>query len=117
MPGIRASEHATHFQAHLGKSGRIAPAICAHAGIGDVGHHVPGARAEHDYALTEVNRFLDGMRDQHLSMAAPLPQLEQRLLQRLSQQRIDGRERLVHEQQIGVHRERTGEREPLAHTA
>ena len=57
------------------------------------------------------------MADEHDRLVQPLLQLEQVVLQLVADQGIQGGERLVHEQDVGVGGEGAGEADPLLHAA
>ncbi len=110
-------EEAAQLHAALVVLLAVAVAGVAHAGVVDDRGDAARPRRHHDDAPAEEDRLLDRVRDEHLRVPAALPQLEQHVLQVLALERVERRERLVHEQQVGVERDRAREPEPLPHAA
>ena len=65
----------------------------------------------------QVDRLLDRMRDQHHRLALGRQHLQQQVLHRRTGLRIERAERLVHQQELRVHRIGARDRQPLAHAA
>ena len=65
----------------------------------------------------DVDRLLDRVGDEDEGLALGLDQPEQVLLELAPRLLVHGRERLVHEQHVGVHGKGTGEADALAHPA
>ena len=57
------------------------------------------------------------MGDEHDRLAGHVPQAQELLVQHVAHDLVEGAERLVHEQEIGVERERPRDRRPLLHAA
>jgi hypothetical protein len=86
-----------------------------------VEHLLDAARARaHDRdAVAEQDRLVDRMGDEHhgLALVGPLHQREQLLLQDLARLRVERGERLVHQQDRGVHDQRAHQPDALLHPA
>ena len=80
----------------------------------------PGFEDEHEDAVAHQHRLLDVVRhhqdrlDRHAAFA---PEVDQVGAQRLGGQHVERRERLVHQQHVGMHDQRAGEADALAHAA
>ena len=79
----------------------------------------PGPRRHHRDAVAEQDRLVDRMGDEHhgLALVGPLHQRQQFLLQDFAGLRIERRERLVHQQDRRVHRQRPHQPDALLHAA
>ena len=75
------------------------------------------ARRHHEHAGREEDRLQHGVRDEEPRELLGREEAHELLLQALAQQLVDGRERLVEEQQLGPGHERTSERRPHLHAA
>ena len=71
-------------------------------------------RSRHQHRLLDIVRHQQDGGDRHAALA---PQVEQVGAQRLGGQHVERRERLVHQQHLGMHHQRAGEPDPLAHAA
>src|ERR1043166_770681 len=74
-------------------------------------------RREHQDAAADEQRLLDRMRHEQYREADIVPQPAHLLLHLAPRQRIERRERLVHQQHGGLHRERARDRDALLHAA
>ncbi len=74
-----------------------------------------GARGHRIDAVGEENRLVDVVGDQNDRRAAHAPDPEQLVLQGGPRQRVEGAERLVHEEHLRLHAEAAGHGHPLAH--
>src|SRR5471032_952336 len=102
-------------------------------GVGHEGPHVIVRRVQHDFfrhavlhdaavfhdgdTAAEFQRFIKIVADENDGLVELALQFQQFVLQALADQRVEGRERFVHEQNIGVHRQCTGQADTLLHTA
>ena len=75
------------------------------------------AGVEYRHLAAEFERFAHIVGDEHNGFTQPLLQIEQLLLQFGANQRIERGKRLVHQQNIGVGRQRAREADALAHAA
>src|SRR5882757_3087955 len=86
----------------------------------DLADDTAGVRGEDQEAIAHLHRLLDVMShhqhglDGHLPLA---PEVEKIVAQRLGGQDIERRERLVHQQDVGMNHQRAGEPYTLPHTA
>src|SRR6185312_13398690 len=76
----------------------------------------PGARGHHSDALTEIDRLIDAVRDEHDRLLGLLPQREQLALQELACLRVQCCERLVQHQDGRIVRKATRDGDALLHT-
>ena len=72
---------------------------------------------EHQHAVGQEHRLVDLVGDEQHGLAALLPDAHQLGLHDLAGLRVERRERLVHQQDFRVDRERAGEVDALAHAA
>ena len=79
--------------------------------------HLPGMRREHQDAAADDARLLDGMGDEEHRETGVLPELQELLLHLAPGQRVERRERLVHQQDVRLHRHAAGDGHPLLHAA
>ena len=77
----------------------------------------PGRRDSDAAAVAEEHRLLHVVGDEQDRLARGLGDGVQLLLQRDAGLGVDGRERLVHQHDVGVRGQRAGHRHPLAHAA
>lgn len=70
-----------------------------------------------DDAAAERHRLVEVVGDEHDGLAELGLQLAQLRLHVAADQRIEGAERLVHQQDLGIRRQRPGEARPLLHAA
>ena len=80
----------------------------------------PGARGEHEHAIGEVDGLVDVVRhvhDRHASVPEAVVDAEQDVLELCSGERVDRRERLVEQEQLGPRREGARDRDALLHPA
>ena len=80
----------------------------------DVGDDAAGSRRQDDDAVGDEDRLGDAVGDQDDRGRGPLPQPQQLEVEPLAGQRIERAERLVEQEDLGLERERPGERHPLA---
>src|SRR5579872_1768680 len=80
-------------------------------------HDPSGPRRHDDEARTEKQRLLDRMGDEEDLLAGARPNVDQKLLHRLARHAVERAERLVHEEDGRVGRERPGDADPLSHAA
>ncbi len=73
-------------------------------------------RQDQDSAADD-HRFFDGVGDKQDRKFRVVPKLEQFFLHLTPRQRVKGRERLVHKQNVGFHRHATRNRDALFHAA
>src|SRR3954454_4832649 len=76
-----------------------------------------GARAHDGDALPQEDRLVDVVGDEEDRRAGALPDPEQPLLEQLAGLRVEGAERLVHEQHLRLDRQAPRDRDPLLHAA
>src|SRR5215217_2250796 len=76
-----------------------------------------GRMREHDHAVGEVHRLVDVVGDEQDRDAVLLAHAEHEVLELRPRLRVDRRERLVHEQDRGLVRECTRNRDALLHAA
>ena len=82
----------------------------------DGGDPARPAREQHD-AVAEAHRFAHVVRHEDDGLAGRRPQRFELVVQAVAGHRVERAERLVHQQHVGVLRERAGERGALAHAA
>ena len=76
-----------------------------------------GPRRHHDDARREEDRLGDRVRDEDDRASGLLPDPQQLHVQALARHLVERAERLVHQQQRGVERQRAGDRDALLHAA
>src|ERR1041384_5117146 len=76
-----------------------------------------GARLHDDHAVREIDRLVDTVRDKDNGVFRFGPDLQQLLLELLARLRVNRAERLVHEQDVGLLRQRARDADALLHTA
>src|SRR5438105_992005 len=76
-----------------------------------------GMRREQQDAVPDPYRFRDGVGDEEDGEARVLPEAQELLLHLAAGERVEGGERLVHEQDVRLDRHRAGDRHPLLHAA
>ncbi len=86
------------------------------AGI-ELGLHAAGMRREHQDAVADQQRLLDRVGDEDHREADVFPQRHQLLLHLAAGERVERRERLVHQQHRRLHGERARDRDALLHAA
>src|SRR6516225_8992590 len=91
--------------------------VCAHGETVELGLYLAGMRREQQDAAADLDRFGDRMRDEQHGKARAFPQCEQLVLHLLPRERVERRERLVHQQNVGFHRHAAGDCDPLLHPA
>ena len=74
-------------------------------------------RRHDDYPVREVKRLVDAVRDEDDSLSVLLPYSQQLALEQHARVSVEGSEGLVHQQHLGVVRERAGYSGALAHPA
>jgi hypothetical protein len=77
----------------------------------------PGPRRHHRDAVAQEDRLLDAVRDEDDRERGARRDARELLLQRHARLRVDRGERLVHEHDVGVVRERARDRDALLHAA
>ena len=89
----------------------------------DVRHNLARPRRHHQHPVGHRHRLVDAVRDEH-GRARPLglgrrhrPEMEQLVAHLLAGDLVQRRERLVHQQQRRIERQRAGNRDPLLHPA
>ena len=75
---------------------------------------IPGLSGEHDDAVREIHGLVDVVRDEQNGAAGPLPNAQEFVLQALAGEAVERREGLIHQQHLGLDRERACERHTLA---
>ncbi|MNE80462.1 hypothetical protein D3C80_1770330 [compost metagenome] len=65
----------------------------------------------------QLQRFVQVVADEDDGLAQLALQLQQLVLQALADQRVEGREGFVHQQDVGVHGQRAGQAHTLLHAA
>ena len=76
-----------------------------------------GPRRQHDDAIRQRDRLLQVVRDEQDGLAVGRPQVEQLVLHQLTCLDVERRERLVHQQDLGIEDQHLGQRHALAHAA
>ncbi len=76
-----------------------------------------GARAHHGDAVAEQDRLVDRVGDEHHGLALVLHDAQQLLLQHLAGLRVERGERLVHQHDVRIDRERAHQADALLHAA
>ena len=89
----------------------------------DVRHNLARPRRHHQHPVGHRHRLVHAVRDEH-GRARPLglgrrdrPEMEQLVAHLLAGDLVQRRERLVHQQQRRIERQRAGNRDPLLHAA
>ena len=77
----------------------------------------PGPGRQDDDAVAEPGRLADVVGDEQHGQAAVAHERVELVVQHVAGHRVEGAERLVHQQDVGVLGERPGQRRPLAHAA
>jgi hypothetical protein len=75
------------------------------------------AAGQHHDLVGEQEDLVDGVGHQHHGLRLLLPDTHQLLLHVAAVLVVEGGERLVHQQQVGTHRQRPGNRHALVHAA
>src|SRR5262249_58540595 len=83
----------------------------------DVFFDAAGARLHDDHAVGEIDRLVDAVRYKDNGIPRFGPDLEQFLLELLARLRVDRAERLVHEQDVRLLRQRACDADALLHAA
>ena len=92
--------------------------ICGvHHDLGDRAGLHDAAALHDDDAVAELRGFVEVVADEDDRLLEPRLQFQQFVLQPRADQRIERRERLVHQEDVGVGREGTGEADALLHAA
>src|SRR5688572_2530519 len=101
--------------------GGAAPDLVGAAAAVDTGanhlRHRRGAPGQDDDLVGDVDGLLDRMRHEDHGLALVAEQPQQVVLELAADLLVDRREGLVHQQDVGVHREGPGEADALPHTA
>ena len=119
-PRLRALRHAGIDAVDELPEGRIETIARMRQVDLDLGGDAAGIGREHQDAVAHQHRFLDVVRHhQHRLDRQPAfdPEIDQVGAQRLGGQHVERRERLVHQQQVGMHHQRAGKADALAHAA
>ncbi len=77
----------------------------------------PGLGRHQEYTVPEIDRLLDGVGYQKNGALLLGPKLDEQLLHSQTNARIEGAERLVHEQDLRLQDEGGGNRDTLLHPA
>src|SRR5262249_1749628 len=78
--------------------------------------HAPApTRRHYDDSIGQLDRLVDVVRDEEYGLLLTLPHAYKLVLHPLARERVERREWLVHQQHARIDRERTSERDPLAH--
>ena len=115
------------FRRHLGvdaihqrdEGGILAVARMGQADF-DFRHHAAGIGGEQQHPVAHQHRFLDVVGDEDHALdrqLAFLPEVEKVRTQIFCGQHIEGGERLVHQQDVGMHHQRARKADALAHAA
>ena len=96
----------------------------AHIIVGRVKHDFFGLAVLHDLAVfhdrnaaSQLERFVQIMADKYNGLVQLVLQFQQLVLKALADQRVQRREGFIHQQDIGVHRQRPRQAHPLLHAA
>src|SRR6185437_4765086 len=76
-----------------------------------------GPRRHHHDAARQEHRLGNRVRDEDHRLAGALPQLEELLVEPVADDLVECAERLVHEEEVGVERQRARDRDALLHAA
>src|ERR1051326_1023909 len=79
--------------------------------------HRARSRTEDQHSVRQVDRLVDAVRHEHDRLWRTLQNLEQLILQQLAGLRIDGRKRLIHQQDLRVGRQCASDADALLHAA
>src|SRR5688572_9517166 len=79
-------------------------------------HDAARPRRHHDDAVAEEDRLVNRVGDQHHGLAARHPNALQLGVHALASERIERAERLVHQEKLGIARERAHDRGALLHS-
>src|SRR5699024_8708871 len=71
---------------------------------------------EHADPIAQAHGLVEVVRDEHDRLAQPLLQFQELCLHVTTDQRVQGTERLVHQDDVGVRRQRPGQSHTLLHT-
>ena len=77
--------------------------------------HATRARSHHEEAVPQVEGLLYAVGDQNDRLARLLPELQDETLHLLPGEGIEGTQRLVHEDDLGIVGEASGQGDPLLH--
>src|SRR5882672_682636 len=77
----------------------------------------PGARGHDAHGIGEEQRLLDVVGDEEHGLVVALPHIEKQLLHQGARLRVQAPEGLVHEEQLGLHREHARDADALLHAA
>ena len=96
----------------------------AHVVVGGIGDDIFGRPDLDDAAVLhdcdsgpESDGFIQIVSDEQGRLVQVLGELEKLVLQLAADQRIEGAERLVHQEHVGIRRERASESDPLLHAS
>src|ERR1700722_6632458 len=92
---------------------RIVPSARPFGGDGYPGRKPPRLAHDRDDFVGQIHSFTDGMRHEQNGLLCCVVNARELMLQALARDRIERGERLVHEQNIGIHRERPRQRNAL----
>jgi len=84
---------------------------------GQLGRNAAGPRRHNGDPGRQINRFENAVSDENDGRPAVGPQPQQIIVERHSGDLVEGGERLVEQQQVGVGNERAGDRDAHAHAA
>ena len=117
--GVFLHDEIAHVGAQLAELGALVQRAGARIGkrhLDDLAD-VRGPRGHDDDAVREIDRFLDGVGDEHHRLVLGGQHLEQQVLHGRARLRIKRAERLVHQQELRLDGIGACQRQPLAHAA
>src|SRR6266496_5666505 len=79
--------------------------------------HLTGMRRHEQDAAADLDRLGNRVRDEQYGEARVVPELKQLVLHPPARERVEGGERLVHQQDVGLHRHAARDRDALLHSA
>ena len=116
-------------RSHHGGGGQYPSAVhIRHEGgdvvVGGIGEDLFGrsdlndaAIAHHGHSIAKEHRLVEIVRDEHDGLAQGCLKLDELFLHLAANQGIQGRERLVHQQDVGIGRQGARQPNPLTHSA
>src|SRR5471030_951847 len=75
----------------------------------NVGNHLARPLAHHQHPVGEIDGFADAVGDEDRGAVMLLPDLHQREVHLVARDRVEGAERLVHQQQVGLEDQRAAD--------
>src|SRR6267143_6884860 len=79
--------------------------------------HAPGPAGEHQHAIAQADGLARIVGHEENRQAALLPQTLELLVKQVPRDRVEGGERLIHEQHVGLLGQRSSQRDTLLHAA